>query len=358
MPQRKEIQWAQLRVGITVAVCLLILIVGVFVVSGQIGFITRKYTLRAYFATAAQLRPGSQVDLSGIPVGTVKSVDISNSHDPNRAVVIAMSIARKYQDEIRDDSEVDQTTAGLLGETYLDISRGTPGQPVVPDNGVLKAQQEADIKQVMKNANDVVSNLKVLSAQLNDMTNQITQGKGSIGKMLYDDTLYNELTATVKSAQQVIATVQQGQGTIGKFMADPTVYNKTVDALNRLNQFLDQAQNGQGTLGRIVSDPALYNQLKDLSAKLNTMIDNINNGQGTLGKLVTDKDLYDHMNSTMAHVDTVTARIDQGTGTLGKLSTDDTLYKNLSASSESLRAFLTEFRKNPRKYLQIRVHIF
>lgn len=358
MPQRKEIQWAQLRVGITVAVCLIILIAGVFVVSGQIGFITRKYSLRAYFATAAQLRPGSQVDLAGIPVGTVKSVNISNSHDPNRAVVIVMTIARKYQDEIRQNSEVDQTTAGLLGESYLDISRGSPDQAVIPDDGEIKAHQEADMKQVMKNANDVVSNLTVLSSRLNDITNEITQGKGSIGKLLYDESFYNQLQATVKSAHQMIASMQDGRGTIGKFMDDPTVYNKTVDTLNRLNQFLDEAQNGQGTLGRIVSDPALYNQLRDLSAKLNTTIDNINKGQGTLGKLVTDKELYDHMNSTMAHVDTLTARIDQGTGTLGKLSTDDTLYKNLSASSESLRAFLTEFRKNPKKYLSIRVHIF
>ncbi|HEV2423639.1 MAG TPA: MlaD family protein [Terriglobia bacterium] len=358
MPQRKEVQWAQLRVGITVTVCLIILVIGVFLVSGQIGFITRKYTLRAYFATAELLRPGSQVDLAGIPVGTVKSVGISDSQDPNRAVEIVLQVARTYQDEIRQDSTVEETTQGLLGETFLEITRGSKNQPVIADHGEIKAFQEPDIKQVMQNANDVVSNLNVLSSRLNDMANEITQGKGSIGKLLYDESLYNELHATAKSAHDIVAGIQEGNGTIGKFMADPTIYNKTVDTLNRLNAFLDQAQNGQGTLGRLMSDPALYNELKDLSAKLNTTVDNVNKGQGTLGKLVTDKELYDHMNSTMTHVDSLTARMDQGTGTLGKLSTDDTLYKNLSASSESLRAFLVEFRKNPRKYLQIRVHIF
>lgn len=358
MPQRKEVQWAQLRVGITVTVCLVILIIGVFLVSGQIGFITRKYTLRAYFANAEQLRPGSSVDLAGIPVGTVKSVNVSDSPDPNRSVEIVMSVERKYQNEIRQDSVVDQTNLGLLGEVILDITRGSQNSPVIPDNGEIQALREPDIKQVMKNANDVVSNLTVLSARLNDITNEITQGKGSLGKLLYDESLYNELSATTKSAHQMMASMQSGQGTIAKFMNDPTAYNKTIDTLNRLNQLLDQAQNGQGTLGRIISDPALYNQFKDLAAKLNTTIDNVNKGQGTLGKFVTDKELYDHMNSTMAHVDSLTQRMDQGTGTLGKLSTDDTLYKNLSASSESLRAFLAEFRKNPKKYLQIRVHIF
>jgi len=57
-------------------------------------------------------------------------------------------------------------------------------------------------------------------------------------------------------------------------------------------------------------------------------------------------------------VDTLTARIDQGQGTLGKLSTDPTLYNNLSESSQSLKEFLAEFRKDPKKYLVIRLHIF
>jgi phospholipid/cholesterol/gamma-HCH transport system substrate-binding protein len=358
MPQRREIQWAQLRVGITVTVCLIILIIGVFLVSGQIGFITRKYTLRAFFATAEQLRPGSPVDLAGIPIGTVKAVRISDSQDPERAVEIVMRVDRRYQREIRRDSQVDETTQGLLGETFLEITRGSSSKPVIPDDGEITSRQEPDIKQVMKNANDVVSNLTVLSARLNDITDEITQGRGSIGKMLYDESLYNELSGTVKAAHKLVAGLQQGQGTIGKFMVDPTVYDKTSATLDRLNQFLDQAQNGQGTLGRIVSDPALYNQLKDLSAKLNTMIDNVNKGQGTLGKMVTDKELYDHMNSTMGHVDSITARMDQGTGTLGKLSTDETLYKNLSSSSESLRAFLVEFRRNPKRYLTLRIRIF
>lgn len=358
MPQRKEIQWAQLRVGVTVTVCLAVLVLGVFLVSGQIGFITRKYTLRAYFPTAETLRSGSQVDLTGIPIGTVKSVRISDSQDPQRAVEIVMSIARQYQVEIRQNSEVDETTQGLLGDTFLEISRGSRNEPVIPDNGEIKARREADMKQVMKNANDVVSNLTVLSARLNDISNQITQGKGSIGKLLYDETFYNQLNATAKSLNKIVAGLQEGQGTIGKFLVDPTVYDKTVATMDKLNQFLDQAQNGKGTLGRIVSDPELYNQLKDLSVKLNTTIDNINKGQGTLGQLVTNKELYDRVNSTVGHVDSITARMDQGTGTLGKLSTDDTLYKNLSNSSESLRAFLAEFRKNPKKYLTLHIRIF
>jgi phospholipid/cholesterol/gamma-HCH transport system substrate-binding protein len=90
----------------------------------------------------------------------------------------------------------------------------------------------------------------------------------------------------------------------------------------------------------------------------NTLIDNINRGQGTLGKFATDPQLYTRMNETLDRLNTITKRIEQGEGTIGKLSTDPTLYSNLSESSKSLREFLTEFRKNPKKYLTIRVRLF
>ncbi|HEY6292858.1 MAG TPA: MlaD family protein [Terriglobia bacterium] len=358
MPQRKEIRWAQLRVGIMATASLIVLAIAIILISGQIGFIARKYTLHAYFPTAEGLRPGSAVELAGIPAGTVKAIRISNFQDPQRSVDLVLQIMRKYQSEIRTDSVANQTTAGLLGDAYIDISRGSPAQEVIPDGGVIQSNQAADIKQVEKNANDVVTNLNLLSQRLNDITNQMTKGRGSIGKLLYDETFYNKMNQTLDAAQSLIVGVQKGQGTIGKFMVDPTVYNKTVATLDRLNQLIDQVQNGQGTLAKLINDPAAYNQLKDVTAKMNTLMDSINQGQGTLGKLVTDKQLYDRMNSTLGHVDVITGRIEQGTGTLGKLSTDQTLYNNLSASSESLKEFLTEFRKNPRKYLTLHLHLF
>ena len=358
MPQRKEIRWAQLRVGIMATVSLIVLAIAIVLISGQIGFIARKYTLHAYFPTAEGLRAGSPVDLAGIPAGTVKAIRISKFQDPQRAVELVLNVMRKYQNEVRADSVANQTTAGLLGDAFIDISRGSPGQEVIPDGGVIKTNQEADIKQVEKNANDVVANLTVLSQRLNDITNQITKGQGSIGKLLYDETFYNKMNQTLTAANRVVEDVEKGQGTIGKFMVDPTVYNKTSATLDHFNQLMEQVQNGQGTLGKLMKDPALYDQLKDVAAKANTLMDNINQGQGTLGKLVTDKQLYDRVNSTMGHIDTITDRMQQGTGTLGKLSTDPSLFNNLRDSSLSLKEFLVEFRKNPKKYLQLRIHLF
>src|SRR6516164_3534420 len=186
MPQRKEIKWSQLRVGILVAVSLVVLAVGVFLISGQSGFLSRKYTLKAYFSDASGLREGSQVQLAGIPIGNVKAIRVSGYTEPLRAVEIDMYVRKGYQDQIRADSIVTTESAGLLGEKYINISRGSPGQPVLSDGAELKSQEEAGIKQVVQNTTDVLSNLRGLSSKLNDITSQITTAKGSMGKFIYD----------------------------------------------------------------------------------------------------------------------------------------------------------------------------
>jgi phospholipid/cholesterol/gamma-HCH transport system substrate-binding protein len=358
MPQRKQISWAQLRVGVMVLVSLAVFGVGVFFISGQVGIFTRKYTLLTYFSGAAGLRGGSQVRLAGVPVGTVQGIRISSFAEPERAVEVIMRVPVSYQKEIRTDSVARLQTAGLLGDAYVDISRGHLDQPVVASGGEVKSAEEADIKRIVQNTNDVISNLRVLSDKLNDITGQIQAGKGSLGKIIYDQALYNRMNQVTASVQNVVARVERGEGTIGKLMTDETLYNRTVASIDRLNKVLDDVQTGKGSLAKFLNDPSVYNQVEQLVARANTLVDNVNKGQGTLGKLATDPQLYNRMNETFDHLNTVSARIDQGQGTLGKLSTDATLFNNLSTSSQSLREFLTEFRKSPKKYLTLRVRLF
>jgi phospholipid/cholesterol/gamma-HCH transport system substrate-binding protein len=341
-----------------VIISLAILAIGIFFISGQVGFFSRRYRLKAYIADAGGLHEGAQVRLAGVAVGNVERVQISPYSERVRAVEIVMRVARAYQGQIRTDSIASIETVGLLGESYVNLTRGSPGQEVIPDGGVLKSSEEADIKRVVQNANDVIINLRVLSTKLNDITGQIQSGKGSVGKLVYDQTLYNRLNKTTETLDRMVTRVDQGQGTLGKFMADETLYNTTLASVDRLNKVLDDVQHGQGSLAKFLSDPAVYNNVNHMVTQGNSFLDGINQGRGTLGKLATDSQLYDRMNQTLDHVDSISSRMANGQGTLGKFSTDPTLYNNLSESSQSLRDFLTEFRKSPKKYLTMKLHIF
>jgi len=358
MPQRKQITWAQLRVGTLVIVSLTILAVGIFLISGEVGFLSRKYTLRTYFSTAGGLRRGSQVRVAGIPVGAVTGINLSRYTDPARVVEVLMRVPREFQSQIRQDSEATLATAGLLGEAYVDITRGNPAQATVPGGGEVKSKEQADIKAIVQNTNDVISNLRVVSSKLSDITDQIQSGKGSIGKLIYDESLYHNLNQSTAAMQRLVARIEQGDGTLGKLMTDETLYQHTVGTLQHVNELLDDVQHGKGTIAKLITDPSVYNNINQMVERANTLIGNVNQGKGTLGKLATDDQLYHRMNDTLGRVNVITTRIEQGEGSLGKLSTDPTLYNNLSASSTSLKEFLTEFRMNPKKYLTIRIKLF
>lgn len=360
MPQHERLKWAQLRVGIMVIAALAILAIGIFFMSqqGGTGLFSRHYTLKAYLPNADDLREGAQVRLAGITVGNVNRIRMSPYPNPQRAVEVELKIARAAQNNIRANSVASLETVGLLGDTYMDITRGSPNQEVIPDGGTVNTVQKADVAAVMQNTNQVIMNLNELSSKLDDITSQIQSGRGSIGKFIYDPSLYTKLNATITTAQSLIDRAQNGQGTIGKLMVDETLYNRTLATLDRLDKVVDQVQHGNGSLAKFISDPAAYNNLNRLMTSGNTLLDRINQGHGTLGKLATDEQFYDRMNATMAHVDTITARIDRGEGSLGKLSTDPTLYNNLGASAASLREFLSEFRKSPKKYLTVKMRIF
>ena len=358
MPQRQKVAWAQLRVGLMVLVSLIVLAVGIFFISGQVGFLSRRYELKTFFSGASGVREGSEVRLAGIPVGNVARIRVSPFNDPNKAVEIDLKVSRHYQDQIRQDSVAQVETAGLLGEAYVDISRGSPSSPILKNDATVQGKEGPDITAIIHNANDVVSNLRALSDTLNAITTQVKAGEGTVGKLIYDPSLYNRINATASGADKIVNNIQSGQGTVGKLMTDDQLYNRMVYTVNHMDEVLNDIQHGNGSMAKFIQDPSVYNNVKEMAAKGNTLLDNINKGQGTLGKLVTDDQLYNRLNSTVAHVDTITERIDKGEGTLGKLSTDPSMYNSLNASAKSLQEFLTEFRKNPKKYLTLRLHIF
>jgi phospholipid/cholesterol/gamma-HCH transport system substrate-binding protein len=358
MPQRKEITWGQLRVGVMVGVAIIIIIVGIFLLSGQAGILGGRYKLNAYFPGAGGLRGGAEVDLAGVPVGNVDRIRLSNSQDPSRAVVVVLRIQRKFQNDIRGDSVATIQTAGLLGESFVDVTRGTARQPALPNGGELATQASPDIRAVMKNANDVLSNLTNLSSQLSDITKHITAGKGTIGEFIYDAALYNQVNDTVAKLQGMLTKISNGQGTLGQLVASDAMANKLNSTLDRANQMLDQIQHGNGTMAKLINDPTLYNNLNEDLTEIKGLVANINQGDGTLGKLAKDPELYNRLNLAASNIDSITGRMAQGKGSLGLLSTDTKLYDNLSASMQSLREFLTEFRKNPKKYLTLHIRIF
>ena len=357
MAQRKQLTWTELRVGIFVLAALFLLMVAIFYVTGA-GFLGPKYRLITYLPEVEGMQSGAPVDVDGVEVGNVQSITLT-PHPTDRAhsITLVMRIDKRYQKDIRTDSSASLVTQGLLGNRYVTITRGLNGS-MIPTNGVVQASESADIKQVVERGADVAENLSVLSDQLNEIVGKVRRGEGTIGKILNDPSLYNHLDSLAAKADAMAASIQQGQGSVGKLIYSDDLYNKADSAVSKVDTAMTAINDQKGTVGKLIYDPAAYNNINGLAEKGNALLGDVRAGKGTLGKLATDDTLYANLRDASANVRDATGKLNSNQGSIGKFFNDPALYDNLTGLSGDLRLMIADFRRDPKKFLHIKLGIF
>jgi phospholipid/cholesterol/gamma-HCH transport system substrate-binding protein len=354
MAQRGQITWTELRVGLFVIAGLVLVGLGIFYVTGA-GLLGAKYRLVTYLPEVSGLAVGAPVALDGVEVGSVESLGIAKPvpgtpADPNRAVRVVLRISRDFQDYIRSDSTASLVTQGFLGDRDVDLARGFTGR-VLDDGDEVPSHEEKAIKEVIEHGDD-------LMVKLGDIVSQIQKGQGTVGKLLVDDSLYNHLNDTVGRVDKMAAGIQQGQGTIGKLVASDELYGKVNSLTGHLDNVLEAVQDQKGTLGKLVYDPSIHDSAKEFLDNSNGLLRDVRAGRGTLGKLATDDSLFTDLHATVNNLKDVTAKLNSNSNTAGKLLSDPQLYDNLTGLTADLRLLMGEFRKNPKKFLNIKLQLF
>ena len=359
MPSQKQLKWSQLRVGITVIVASLTLGLLLFLMSGTAGLFTPRITLKSYFDNAQGLRAGAPVRLSGVDIGNVSQIRIVPDRDKQLTPVeVTMRVSTKYIYALRRDSVTSLDTAGVLGETYLDIDRSQAVGATARDGDTLPTQVHPDFNQVVRASQSTLQNLDALLKRADRILAFAESGKGSLGKLIYDPTLYNRFSATVADFQQIVDEVSSGQGSLGELINRNDAYDKFLSTLDKINAVVDDLQQGKGTAGKFLKDPSLYNNANDTIANVKKMTEDINAGKGTLGKLTKDEELAKKLDNTITKLSALTTELEAGQGTAGKLFKDESLYNNADKMLVETRDLVKAVRENPKKYLSIKLHIF
>ena len=359
MPSQKQLKWSQLRVGITVIIASVTLAVLLFLMSGSGGLFTHRITLRSYFDNAEGLRQGAPVRLSGVDIGNVTNMRIVPDKSKQLTPVeVTMKISTKYDYGLHRDSVISLETAGVLGETYLDIDSSQAVGAPVQDGDTLPTQVHPDFNQVVRASQSTLENMDALLKRADRILAFAESGKGSLGKLIYDPTLYNRFSATVADFQKIVEEVGSGEGSLGRLIRRNDAYDKFIATLDKMNGVIDDLQQGKGTAGKFLKDPSLYNNANDTIANVKKLTEDINAGKGTLGKLTKDEELAKKLDTTLTKLSQLTTELEAGQGTMGKLFKDETLYNNTNAMLVDTRDLLKAFRENPKKYLSIKLHIF
>lgn len=359
MPGQKQIKWSELRVGLTVIFASLVLVLLLFLMSGTGGFFAEHITLISFFDNAGGLRVGAPVRLSGVDIGNVAHIRVVPDKDKKLTPVeVIMKVSTKYNFDLREDSYTSLATAGVLGETYLDIDSSQATGPVVKDGDTLLTHVHPDFNEVVSASQGTLQNMDALLKRVDRILAFAESGKGSIGKLIYDPRLYDQLSQTVTEFKAVVDDIAQGRGSLGKLINNNDAYNKFVATLDKMNLVVDDLQAGKGTAGRLLKDPSLYNNANETIANLKQVSADINAGKGTIGRLTKDDQLANKIDTTISKLEAITTQLEAGQGTVGKLFKDETLYNNANQMLVETRNLLDAFRKDPKKYLTIKLHIF
>jgi phospholipid/cholesterol/gamma-HCH transport system substrate-binding protein len=305
------------RLGIFVALAVIAAVLILEIVGGIERF-QRGYHLFADFNNVQDLKEGNQVRMAGVDVGRVEKISL----DPtNNKVRVTMKLKRKAV--VRTDSVASVRFVGLMGQNFVSLDFGSPNSPPAEDGAQLSTAEQPDFSTMMVKLDNVASGVEKLTssftgdkidnllgpftdflkanrepltvaiANFKSISTEISQGKGTVGKLIYDDALYNSTLASVTNLQDTAADLKL--------------------AISDARGLLQQAKNGQGTIGKLINDDALYREMTMSMHNLDEILDKINSGQGSVGKLINDQEFYKNAKLSLQKLDKATEGLeDQG----------------------------------------------
>jgi phospholipid/cholesterol/gamma-HCH transport system substrate-binding protein len=361
MPSQQEVKWSQLKVGVIVLVASVVLVTLLFLMTSASGLsiFSHKLTVVAYFENSAGLKEGAAVNLQGVTVGTVKSITVVNTPDRRLTPVkVVLKLNEKYASSLRKDSKASLTTVGVLGDTIIDINSQFAVGPPLKDGDELKTLETPSITDVVKASQGTIDSLNVILAKMNTIVDNLQSGKGSVGQFINNPELYNKANATVNELLILEKNINAGKGSIGKLMTDDTLYNRMNNTVGKMESIANALDNGKGTAGMLLKDDSLYKNLNSTLAHANSIMADADAGKGGLGLMLKDPKFRDDLSHTLTQINTLVSGINSGKGTLGKLTNDDEAYTNVNKLLTASTDLVTTIRKDPKKYLTIRMRIF
>jgi phospholipid/cholesterol/gamma-HCH transport system substrate-binding protein len=357
MPDRARVRWSQLKIGVIALTAFIMVFVLVFLLTSSKGIFQHNVDLYTYLSDASGMANGTPVRLNGITIGYLDSLSLTNSRDPNRAVRFDMKVQRRYLTDIPVDSVVAIAAANLLGDKFLNITRGRDTRTVQP-GAELKSQQGQDIPELMGEMSTVLKSFQTIVGRVDNLLAGVEQGKGNIGLLLKDDELYRRLNGIAAEGQKLLADVRNGNGTLSKLLYSDEFYQELRSPLRRIDSMLADLNAGQGTAGKLLKDPALYDELNQTVVQIRGVVADLNAGKGTAGKLLKSDELSARLNTLLGKLNTTVDKINAGQGTIGQLMVNPQLYESLNGATREFQGLAKDIRANPKKFLTLRLAIF
>jgi len=356
VPDRAQLS-LQVRIGAFILSGLLVFFAIIYLLGAQARYFERKYDLVAEFTEVGGLIDGATVRLAGVQIGRVTAVVLPEQ--PEGKVRVTLTIARRYAERIRRDSEAHIATQGLLGDKIVEISLGSTAAPALQPGETVASREPFEMQQMfkagvetMQTVKELAASLKGTAARVDRIAKEVETGKGLVHALVYDEPeSLNRLNVILARTQQILARAEQSDSAVGVLLSPESGKSARalLAAMDALGRGAEKADGRDTLLTALLYDPqykGLVDDLQSIAHNFRDVSERVAQGQGLLGQLTRDGsdgtagalgDATADFRVAMANLRQVTDRLRAGEGTMGGLLEDPTVYENLVQFLEGAR---------------------
>lgn len=269
----------KLVIAFFIIIGLLLFLVAIFVIGSKQNMFTSTMKINSIFETVSGLLEGSNVRFNGISVGTVDKINIVSGNK----VMVEMTIVSSVRKFIKRDSQVKIISEGLIGNKIVDITPGGQDVPSVDEGGWLVSIKPVEAEDIMKSLKETGDNASIVTKDLANIISQVANGEGTLGQLIYNNSLYNGVDSTMR----------------GFAISTGLVNNVLRNIANSVDVITTEVI-------------PMTQKIRSITQDISEITNKMNSSQSVVGTLLTDTNFANNLKSLMRNADQTTANLEQG----------------------------------------------
>lgn len=299
MTAKSSIQ--NLKLGIFVVIGTVLILIASYLIGNRQNMFTRNFTISAVFNNVNGLQVGNNVRFSGINIGTVDRLQMEN----DTTIYVFMKVEEKMQKFIKRNAIATIGSDGLVGSMLVNIVPGTGEAPMVEDGDQLESYSKIGTQDMLNTLNITNENAALLTSDLLQVTQSLTQGKGTLGRLLNDTIMANDLSKTIKnlkySSQKVNNTLDELQKAVRSLENEDNIARVLLSdsiSASKLRHIIENLEISSEQINKVTED-------------LSGVVDSMNEGEGMLNLVTKDTAMANQLMRTMQNIEEGTAKFNE-----------------------------------------------
>ena len=283
----------KIRLGIFVIVGSLFFIATIYFIGNKKDMFNKTIEINAVFTNVNGLQTGNNVRFSGINVGTVKKISIIN----DSLIKVDMLIDEEIASHIKKDAMATVGSDGLVGNMIINIIPGKKSKELVKEGDRILSENKVSTDEILKTINSTSENAKLITDNLVKITDQINSKKGTIGMLINDNEMSDDLKQTITNLKITTENTSKSMANLNKIITDLNNKNNVIGALK------------DTITGRKIK--MIVVNLEKSTEEINKTISNLKDGKGALNYLSNDPKLVKQIDSTMININQASGRLNE-----------------------------------------------